>query len=331
MSNSPLVSICCITYNHHNFIRDAIEGFLMQKTSFIYEIIIHDDASVDGTTEIVRQYAKNYPDLIFPIIQSENQYSKEPASIEVRFVWPHVRGKYIALCQGDDYWIDPYKLQKQVDFMEENEEFGLVHGDCNFYFQDKKRWEYNANKTLANKNIISSKEEIFNQLINSTYRIRTATVVFRKELLGKINPNEITFIMSDTPTWLDFSQYTKFKYFDEVFSVYRIIGESASRSVSLIRQKRFNLSKVEMRIYYLNKYGYPVSKNLRTSYNKALLTYKLLDKNFKELYPYFDLSGCQKIKSLANKNELLRQLLLIKFRIKSFRILLNRTLTKICF
>jgi hypothetical protein len=121
--------------------------------------------------------------------------------------------------------------------------------------------------------------------------------------------------MFDTPLWLDLSQYTKFKYFDQVFSVYRILGESASRSDDPIKKYRFNLSMIEMRIYYLIKYGYPIRRNLESRYNEALLTYKLFDKNFIELYPFFKLSLFQKFKSKAIKYDLLRQLFLLKYKI----------------
>lgn len=121
----PLVSICCITYNHEVFIRDAIEGFLIQNTSFPFEIIIHDDASTDNTANIIEEYANKYPDLFVTILQSENQWSKGGGSIYARFVYPRARGKYIALCEGDDYWTDPLKLQKQVEFLEENTDCSL--------------------------------------------------------------------------------------------------------------------------------------------------------------------------------------------------------------
>ena len=112
----PLVSIICITYNHVNFIRDAIEGFLMQETTFPVEIHIHDDASTDGTAEIVRDYEAIYPNLIKAICQTENQYSKGNKSGQ--FLRPLLRGKYIASCEGDDYWTDKAKLQLQVDYLE---------------------------------------------------------------------------------------------------------------------------------------------------------------------------------------------------------------------
>jgi glycosyltransferase involved in cell wall biosynthesis len=115
--NDPLVSICCITYNHSRFIRDTIDGFLMQKTNFPFEVIIHDDASTDGTADVVRRYAAEHPDVILPILQTENQWSRGE-DVSETFVWPRARGKYIALCEGDDFWVDPYKLQKEVDFLE---------------------------------------------------------------------------------------------------------------------------------------------------------------------------------------------------------------------
>lgn len=126
MMNKIMVSISCTTYNHENYITDAIESFLMQKTNFAYEILIHDDASTDRTPEIIKEYELKYPGLIKPIYQKENQYSK---GIKVgKFNRERAKGKYIAVCEGDDYWIDPYKLQKQVDYMEKHPECSLcVH------------------------------------------------------------------------------------------------------------------------------------------------------------------------------------------------------------
>lgn len=115
IKQSPLVSITCLTYNHAPYLRQCLDGFVMQKTSFPIEILIYDDASEDGTQDIIREYERKYPDLIKPIYQTENQYSK---GVKVEFVYnyPRAKGKYIAFCEGDDYWTDPNKLQKQIDF-----------------------------------------------------------------------------------------------------------------------------------------------------------------------------------------------------------------------
>ena len=116
---TPLVSVCTLAYNHEPYIRECLDGILMQKTNFAFELLIHDDASTDGTADIIREYEAKYPDIIKPIYQTENQYSKG-VKINATIQFPRAKGKYIALCEGDDYWTDPLKLQKQVDFMEAN-------------------------------------------------------------------------------------------------------------------------------------------------------------------------------------------------------------------
>jgi len=117
--SSPLVSICCATYNHKDYIAAAIDGFLMQDTEFPFEILIHDDASDDGTTEIVEAYARSYPRIIRTIIQKHNQYVRSPVIVP-RFLFPLVRGKYIAICEGDDHWLSPDKLTRQCGALDRN-------------------------------------------------------------------------------------------------------------------------------------------------------------------------------------------------------------------
>ena len=133
MDELPLVSICCITYNHAPFIKKCLEGFLMQETSFPVEILIHDDASVDGTDEIIKEYADKYPDLIFPLYETENQYSQGKHNEIDFYNYRRARGKYIAYCEGDDYWTDPLKLQKQVDFMESHPDYSVCFHRCKYY------------------------------------------------------------------------------------------------------------------------------------------------------------------------------------------------------
>lgn len=115
----PLVSICCITYNQEEYLRQSIEGFLMQETSFPYEIVIHEDASTDGTANIIREYEEKNPEIIKPIYQTENQYSKE-SMLPFITTLRAAKGDYVAICEGDDYWTDPLKLEKQIAEMKRN-------------------------------------------------------------------------------------------------------------------------------------------------------------------------------------------------------------------
>lgn len=125
------VSVFCAAYNQAEYIRDALDGILMQKTDFRFEVIVHDDASTDGTAEIIREYEELYPDVIKPIYQAENQYSKT-----MGHYWIHnamiraSKGQYVANCDGDDYWTDPHKLQKQYDFMENHPKCALCGHRC---------------------------------------------------------------------------------------------------------------------------------------------------------------------------------------------------------
>lgn len=122
--DKPLVSVICLTYNHAPYIREALEGFVRQQTSFPVEVIVHDDASTDGTADVVREYAARYPDLFRPVFQRENQYSQGIQLLPV-FCFPLVRGRYVALCEGDDRWTDPTKLQRQVEAMESHPEVDI--------------------------------------------------------------------------------------------------------------------------------------------------------------------------------------------------------------
>ena len=128
-----LVAIHCVTYNHEPYIRDCLEGFLMQKTNFKFVAIVHDDVSTDKTADIIREYASKYPEIIKPIYETENQYSKFDGSLDrvMETAIAASGAKYVAMCEGDDYWIDPYKLQKQVDYLEQ-------HEDCHLCFTDYK-------------------------------------------------------------------------------------------------------------------------------------------------------------------------------------------------
>ena len=135
MNDVPLVSICCLSFNHAPFIRKCLDGFLMQETSFPVEILIHDDASTDGTDKIIREYAEKYPDRIFPLFEEENKYSHGyKGKMDLAFNYSRARGKYVATCEGDDYWTDPMKLQKQVAFMEAHPEYSVCFHRCKHWY-----------------------------------------------------------------------------------------------------------------------------------------------------------------------------------------------------
>jgi len=134
--DEPLVTVTVLTYNHINFIRDCLEGILMQETSFPFLMIVHDDASTDGTAEIVREYTEKYPNIIKSILQAENLYSQGKKSAP--YWTPLLRGKYRAICEGDDYWTDPNKLQMQVDILEAHPEYSLCFHNAEVIYDDKK-------------------------------------------------------------------------------------------------------------------------------------------------------------------------------------------------
>lgn len=130
-----MVTIRCLVYNHAKFLRQCLDGFVMQKTNFPFEAIVHDDASTDGSTEILREYAEKYPDIIKPIYEEENQFSKKNGNIG-RIMDANTRGKYVAYCEGDDFWTSPDKLQKQVDFLESHPDFSICYHKVNIVNED---------------------------------------------------------------------------------------------------------------------------------------------------------------------------------------------------
>lgn len=216
---NPLVSITCTAYNHEKFIRDTIEGFLMQKTTFPFEILIHDDASTDNTAEIIKEYELKYPDLIKPIYQLENQYSKG-VSISLTYNFPRAKGKYIALCEGDDYWTDPYKLQKQVDFLESNLDYTLCVGgfkSVNVYTKE----EEDVIKTP--KGVIKNSDGYSFTLSDTrnNWITKTLTLVFRNksEILKQLGQYKS---IRDVHLIYHILKTGKGYYFTEVMGTYRI-------------------------------------------------------------------------------------------------------------
>lgn len=215
----PLVSICCTAYNQEKYIEEALKGFLSQETNFPFEIIISDDCSTDNTTDILRNYAKEYPNIIRLIYQKENQYSK--GALPIRdFILPEVKGKYVALCEGDDYWTDSNKLQQQVDFLEQNLEFMGCGHNTRFLVNGKL-----TDRLFINSN--SKKDSyVFDDFIDSAY-LHTTSLVFRydSEYVDKINDYLSKYSSvkrNDVYMLLVFSKFGPIKYIDKTMSVYRM-------------------------------------------------------------------------------------------------------------
>lgn len=207
----PLVATSTIAYNHEPFIRECIESILIQKTTFPVRVVIFEDASTDKTTKIVKEYAEKYPNLLVALCQPENTFSKG-GEVWRKALQPYYEarniGKYIALCEGDDYWTDPYKLQKQVDFLEANPEYVLTADNAIWHDlgPDKQRpFSTNPEKDVSIGELLRERQ------------FATAAVVFRN--LG----NDLLFkgVGGDTVLWCHLTKFGKLKYFPRITSVYQ--------------------------------------------------------------------------------------------------------------
>lgn len=214
MNNKNIkVTVCCTTYNHEKYIRKALNGFVMQKTDFPFKVIVHDDASTDNTAEIIKEYAEKYPDIIKPILQTENQYSKNPDAI-YDYINPLIEGEYIALCEGDDYWIDEYKLQKQVTAMDSHQEIDMcVHGSLHHYVIND---SYSPSPFNKDRNcIISQRETIF----AGGGFVATSSILYRSKLINNI-PKFCEYFSTDYFWQIYGSLRGGLLYLKDVMSVY---------------------------------------------------------------------------------------------------------------
>ena len=227
----PLVSISCTTYNHAHYIQKCLDGFIMQKTNFAIEVLIHDDASTDGTQDIIREYETKYPEIIKPIYQKENQYSKG-ISIGI---------KYIAMCEGDDYWTDPYKLQKQVDFLESHPDYVMCSHRFNQYIQDKNFLEEEKDSTFQGANYD------LKNLIGGKWLTQTLTVMYRRSALD-LKQYDLYGMSMDIILFYALLKNGKGYCFPDIMGVYRLHGGGVWSEVSL-NQRRLIEFKARLAIY----------------------------------------------------------------------------------
>jgi len=217
----PLVTIRCLVYNHEPYLRQCLNGFVMQQTTFPFEAIVHDDASTDGSADIIREYAEKYPQIIKPIFETENQLSKHDGSLtRIMDEAMHPNSKYLALCEGDDCWTDPRKLQHQVDILENHPECTIVFSRVKTISKDGTElgWTIPPENNSIPTGVITLDDYMLSEFYygrwtfhTSTYLYRKSCVKFQRELL-KTSFRQISFHEKRIIAWNDLDQYTNGKY-----------------------------------------------------------------------------------------------------------------------
>lgn len=240
----PVVSVLCFAYNQEPYISQTLDGFLMQKTDFPFDVIVHDDASTDETANIIREYENKFPKIIKPIYETENQYSKNDGCLG-RIMDDASKGKYWAYCEGDDYWIDENKLQKQVEMLESDKSASMVYTafSCIDAKGNSVKSEYHNH--LMN---VSFSGDIFSKLLAGNF-ILTCTTMYRSEVLldslKKKSPVDMDYL-----NFLFASAKGKCMYMNEVTAKYRIHGGGATQ----MRKKQVFKNCVEIRRFVFRQW-----------------------------------------------------------------------------
>lgn len=294
---NPVVSVNIVTYNHAKYISQAIEGALKQKTNFQFEILIGEDDSSDRTREICIEYAKNHPEKIRLFLNDRKNViyinGKPTGRWNMINLIKNSKGKYIALCEGDDYWTDPYKLQKQVDFLENNPDYGMVHSDYDVLYEKTNKIIKSIQKK---RNQTIPKENFFEELLGHNF-IATLTVCARKRLINNFLKQYLVHYknwkMGDMPLWLYIAKHSKIGYIDESLAARRLLPESASQSKKKKNVYEFIISACEISFYFVNQYGCSeaTKKILKKQYQEIMLKYSFLLRkraNAKESFQYLE-------------------------------------------
>lgn len=276
MDDQIQVSIICNVYNHGEYIRDALEGFVMQKTDFPFEVLVHDDASTDDSAKIIREYEERYPDIIKPIYQTVNQYSQRKG-ITRTFQRPRARGNYVAMCEGDDCWTDPLKLQKQFDFLESHPEYSMCV--CSTV------WHNVATNIRESRGAIAADTDIQTEdlILEKNGRIFQYATVFLRMDVWKDEPAWFRcFPIGDYPLALNAAIHGKIRMLAEEMAIYRY-GTKNSWTVRMDDDAK-RIRVCERMIEGLNafneatnrRYNEPVTARInRHKYTMALMKHDL--------------------------------------------------------
>lgn len=268
MSERILVSICCLSYNQEKYLAQTLEGFLMQRVSFPIEILVNDDASTDSTRAVIRDYAARYPELIRPFYQDVNLYSQgKDLCLEV--LYPAARGKYIALCEGDDYWTDPDKLQMQVDFLEAHPDYTACVHDTLVHWCGGEKPDY---RLLHHGQDCDVRLE--DVLFGMSHAFHTSSIVARKEIIA--HPADFFYVglahgFGDHPDGLWLMTNGSVRYLDRCMSVYRIHSGGASWSSGVDKGYQAMLEYFDGKLALLRAYRPYARPECRDAVDQAIL------------------------------------------------------------
>ena len=276
------VSILCLAFNHEKYIRQTLESFVSQKCDFAFEVLVHDDASTDKTAEIIREFEEKYPGIVRPVYQKENQHSQK-IPIWKTHVIPLIRGKYVAMCEGDDFWTDPLKLQKQFDVLEANPDCSMCVHKVNDVNEDGTPTDSFRPSAALEEGKLDTAAYL---KIQPEYPFQTTSYFMRADIWSEYmnNPPEFRRLadVGDEPMLLNMAAKGNIYYLPDCMSVYRKFSVG---SWSASTKKNTEKHLVHTRKMYEMMCAYDEFTGRKYDCNLALYRCRVLwlEKNFKEL------------------------------------------------